>query len=214
MFSLYQVRHQYNGLTVLDVPHFEVQQGEQKVVLGASGTGKSTLLHVIAGLLQPLSGKVEVMGKFWNEMKPAERDTFRGQHVGIVFQKMHLINTLNVRDNLLLTQYLSGVAQSDERVNEVLESLDIGTQKTKFPHQLSHGQAQRVSIARAVLNKPKLLLADEPTSALDDENCQRVIQLLKAQAQHYGASLLITTHDQRLKNAFDATVTLEGGTLS
>lgn len=214
MLALHQIRHQYDGLTILDIPNFEVPQGMKTVVLGASGTGKSTLLHVIAGLLTPLSGKVEVAGQLWSALNNKEKDRFRGQKIGIVFQKMHLFNNLNVKDNLKMVQYLSGLPQDENRVEEVLENLDIGTQSLKFPSQLSHGQAQRVSIARAVLNKPKLILADEPTSALDDINCQRVIDLLKAQAQQYQATLLITTHDQRLKNAFDSSVNLEGGILS
>lgn len=202
MFLLENVIHQYGGQTVLDMPSWKANQGEQWIMLGPSGSGKTTLLHILGGLLKPTSGNVTIAGQDLGSLAPAQVDQFRGQHIGIVFQRMHLLSTLTVRENLLLTQVVAGEPQNEERVDEVLEGLDIGTKKFAYPSQLSVGQAQRVSIARAVMNRPKVILADEPTSALDDKNCEKVLELLKLQATAYQATLVITTHDQRIKDAF------------
>lgn len=199
MFKLENVKHRYGSQQVLAMPAWSAVQGEQWLMIGPSGSGKTTLLHILAGLLKPSEGQVTIAGQDLSLLKSAQIDQFRGQNIGIVFQKMHLLSTLNVRDNLLMSQYMAGVPQNEERVDEVLDGLDIGTKKFAYPSELSGGQAQRVCIARAVINRPKVILADEPTSSLDDANCQRVIQLLKEQAASYQATLVITTHDQRIK---------------
>ncbi|HRK73356.1 MAG TPA: ABC transporter ATP-binding protein [Rhodothermales bacterium] len=202
MFLLENVIHQYDGQTVLDMPLWKAEQGEQWIMLGPSGSGKTTLLHILAGLLKPTSGNITIAGQDLGTLGAAQIDHFRGQNIGIVFQRMHLFGTLTVRENLLMAQFVAGEPQSEERVDEVLEGLDIGTKKFAYPAQLSVGQAQRVSIARAVINRPKVILADEPTSALDDRNCDKVLELLKKQAETHKATLVITTHDQRIKDAF------------
>jgi putative ABC transport system ATP-binding protein len=139
-----------------------------------------------------------VAGQPLAALAPAALDRFRGQHVGIVLQQLHLVPTLTVEKNVLLAQYLSGVGQDVKRVREVLASLDIGGKAHAYPHQLSHGQAQRVAVARAVVNKPALLVADEPTSNLDDARCTQALELLQSQARACGATLVIATHDQRI----------------
>lgn len=201
MFTIQKVRHFYEDQLVLDMPEWSATQGEQWLMLGPSGSGKTTLLHILAGLLAPSEGTVEITGQNLANLNASSLDQFRGQNIGVVFQRMHLFNTLTVGQNLLMAQFMAGIKQDESRVDEVLESLDIGTKKDAYPNELSQGQAQRVSIARAVMNRPKVILADEPTSALDDDNCAKVIDLLKAQAENYGATLVITTHDQRLKDA-------------
>jgi putative ABC transport system ATP-binding protein len=200
MFNIQNVRHFYDGQMVLDMPSWSAAQGEQWLMLGPSGSGKTTLLHILAGLLRPSEGEIEIAGQRLSNFTASNLDQFRGQNIGIVFQRMHLFQTLTVSQNLLMAQFMAGLKQDQNRVDEVLESLDIGTKKSAYPNELSQGQAQRVSIARAVINRPKVILADEPTSALDDPNCAKVIELLKAQAETYGATLAITTHDQRLKD--------------
>lgn len=202
MFDLLNVKHQYGGQTVLDMPKWSATQGEQWLMLGPSGSGKTTLLHILAGLLKPMQGDVTIAGHTLQNLGATQLDQFRGQNIGVVFQRMHLFSTLNVRDNLLMAQFMANLPQNEERVDEVLESLGIGTKKMSFPSELSLGQAQRVSIARAVINRPKVILADEPTSALDDPNCHKVLDLLQKQAEVYQATLVITTHDQRIKDAF------------
>lgn len=202
MFNLNNIEHKYNGQSVLRLPDFAGAQGEHWLVLGYSGSGKTTLLHIMAGVLRPSQGEVTVAGERLHALQGSSLDRFRGANIGIVFQQMHLIATLTVEDNLLLAQYLAKVPGDRDRVQSVLDSLDIGDKAQSYPSQLSYGQQQRVSIARAVINSPKIILADEPTSSLDDLHCGQVIDLLVQQAQKYQATLVITTHDQRVKSRF------------
>ena len=200
MLSLQNLTHAYAGATVLNVASWQAEQGAQWLMLGPSGSGKTTLLHVLAGILRPTSGQVTVADQDLTALSPAALDRFRGKHVGIVFQRLHLIDSLTVLNNLLLAQYMAGEPQDAARVRELLASLDLAEKASARPHELSHGQAQRVAVARAVVNKPKLLLADEPTSNLDDTRCVQVLDLLLAQAKACGATLVIATHDQRIKS--------------
>jgi len=181
------------------VDAWQAEQGAHWLVLGPSGSGKSTLLHVLAAILRPTGGNVVVAGQDLGVLKPADLDRFRGRHIGIVMQRLHLIGSLTVMNNLLLAQYLAGVTQDRSRVREVLVSLDLADKADAYPHELSFGQAQRVAVARAVVNRPQLLLADEPTSNLDDERCMQALELLQTQARSCEATLVIATHDQRIR---------------
>jgi len=174
-------------------------KGEHWLVLGPSGSGKTTLLHALAGILRPGAGVVVVAGQNLGTLAAGALDRFRGLHIGIVLQRLHLIPSLSVMENLLLAQYLAGVQQDRGRIAELLESLDLVEKASARPHELSFGQAQRVAVARAVVNRPKLLLADEPTSNLDDARCLQALELLQTQATACGATLVIATHDQRIK---------------
>jgi putative ABC transport system ATP-binding protein len=198
MFSVHDLHHAYNGTEVLRIESFRAAQGEHWLVLGPSGSGKSTLLHILAGLLRPSRGAVVVAGQSLDALKPGALDRFRGMHVGIVLQQLHLVSTLTVEKNVLLAQYLAGVKQDRARIAEVLASLELADKAHAHPHQLSHGQAQRVAVARAVVNRPALLLADEPTSNLDDARCIQALELLESQARACDATLLIATHDRRI----------------
>ena len=199
MFSVHNLNHNYGGVAVLKVDVWQAEQGAHWLILGPSGSGKTTLLHTLAGILKPTSGKVVVADSELTAMKPAEIDHFRGKHIGMVLQRLHLISSLTVLNNLLLAQYMAGEPQDATRAREVLVSLDLADKANAHPHELSHGQAQRVAVARAVVNRPKLLLADEPTSNLDDVRCVQALDLLQAQAKACGATLVIATHDQRIK---------------
>jgi putative ABC transport system ATP-binding protein len=185
VFSLKDVRHRYGGRTVLQLERFEAAQGEKWLVLGPSGSGKSTLLHILSGLLKPSEGTVSV-----------------ARPIGIVPQKLHLIASLSVEENLLLAQYLAGARQEPARVVQVLAGVGLAERAQARPHQLSHGQAQRVAVARAVMNRPQLLVADEPTSNLDDAHCAATLGLLESQAAECGATLVVATHDARAKERF------------
>jgi putative ABC transport system ATP-binding protein len=198
MFELRELHHAYDGTEVLTIGALRAEQGEHWLVLGPSGSGKSTLLHILAGMLPPTQGEVTVAGQRLDRMRPAQLDRFRGQHIGIVLQQLHLIATLTVEKNVLLAQYLAGVPQDRQRVAEVLATLGLADKAHAYPYQLSHGQAQRVAVARAVVNKPSLLLADEPTSNLDDVRCMQALDLLVSQASACNATLLIATHDRRI----------------
>lgn len=191
-------------------PDITLGKGEKCLLLGQSGCGKTTLLHLIAGLLTPAKGTVSIDGKVLGEMSQRALDQFRGQKIGIVFQQNHLLHSLNALENLLAAQYFSGVAKDETRAKLLLEKLGIASKLNAKPQELSQGQRQRLAIARALVNKPALLLADEPTSSLDDRNSQEVLDLLQQHAQEEGAALLVVTHDNRLKGAFEKQVILGG----
>ena len=199
MIELNNIRHRYNGRVVLDLPRFQLSAGEECLILGSSGSGKTTLLHILAGILKPSEGEVKIGGANLNEMNGTVLDRFRGQNIGIVLQKLHLIAPISVLQNLLLAQTLSGRSPDEATAMKLLENLGIAAQSKSKPTQLSHGQAQRLAIARAVINQPKLLIADEPTSNLDDKHAEEALQLLRSQAHACGAALVLATHDARVK---------------
>jgi putative ABC transport system ATP-binding protein len=192
----------YGARTVLELRKWTVQAGQHSIVLGPSGCGKTTLLHLIAGLLRPSRGRIRVAGQDLSALAPAELDEFRGRNIGIVLQRLHLIQALSVRDNLRLAQSLAGLPVRAEGIERLLFDLGLAALATARPDRLSQGEAQRVAIARAVINRPALILADEPTSALDDHNAKIVLRLLRTQAEASGATLVIATHDGRLKPHF------------
>jgi putative ABC transport system ATP-binding protein len=202
MFQLRDVRHAYNGVDALQIRHWLAEQGEHWLVLGPSGSGKTTLLHILAGILKPSFGEVIVAGNALGKLKPGELGRFRGRHIGIVLQRLHLIGSLTVAQNLLMAQFFSGLGQNPSRVHEVLDDLGMRHKAEAYPHELSFGQAQRVAVARAVVNRPTVLLADEPTSNLDDAHCMQTLDLLEAQARACSATLMIATHDQRIRARF------------
>jgi putative ABC transport system ATP-binding protein len=202
MLEIRGLRHRYEGRTVLSVPEWDVPRGEASLVLGPSGSGKSTLLNAIAGLATPAEGSIRVDGERMTGIAPAARDALRARRIGLVLQTLHLIGVVSVRENLRLAQRLAGLPADDGRVDEVLESLGIARLAGAKARELSVGEAQRVAIARAVVNRPPLILADEPTSALDDANCEKALALLVEQAQATGATLVVATHDNRIRERF------------
>jgi putative ABC transport system ATP-binding protein len=199
VFAIRDLKHAYGGMEVLNVAEWRAEQGAQWLVIGPSGSGKTTLLHILAGILRPVAGAVGVAGEDLGALGARRLDRFRGQHIGIVLQRLHLIPSLPVVENLLLAQYLAGLPQDRARAAEVLKALDLAGKETAYPHELSFGQAQRVAVARAVVNRPKLLLADEPTSNLDDARCLQALDVLQAMAAECKATLVIATHDQRIR---------------
>lgn len=186
---------QYPSTNPITFPDFSVEAGKSLLVLGESGCGKTTLLHLLAGLLRPASGKVDIDGTRLNELSSSRTDQFRGQYIGLIFQKPYFIESLSILDNLLISPF----AGTEEKAIDVADRLYIGDLLHRLPSQLSVGQQQRVTIARAVMNQPRLLLADEPTSALDNKNCSKVIDLLQEESLANDAALIIVTHDDRLK---------------
>jgi len=190
------------ALPVVSDVSFTVADGEFVAIVGPSGCGKSTLLHVVAGLVRPGEGEVEVSGESLNRLDGARLDRWRGSTVGIVLQALHLVRHLSVRDNLRLAQYLAHVPQDNARIADTLGALGVGEKAARRPSELSQGEQQRVAIARAVVNRPKLLLADEPTANLDDAAAAKVVDLLSEQAARHGATLVVATHDARVKGKF------------
>lgn len=208
MISIENLHFGYSDKQILSIPKMEIGESQHLMILGNSGSGKTTLLHILAGLLKPKQGKVLIHGTDVYALTGGQADQYRGQNIGLVFQKAHLISALTVKDNLLLAQYFSGIPQDGDRIKEVLTTLNLGEKLNSKVRQLSQGEQQRVTIARALLNKPRIVLADEPTASLDDENAYSVIALLKAQAEKYKASLIIATHDKRVKDSFDLQLNL------
>ena len=200
MIRVLQLYYQYPGADRISFPDFHIGKGKHALLLGDSGSGKTTLLHLIGGLLKAQEGRIEVNGVDLASLTEHGLDQYRGQHFGFVFQKNHLIQALSVENNLLAAPFFAGLKQKPEQVNNVLKDLGMEEKRSSRISELSQGQAQRVAIARALINKPKVILADEPTSALDDKNCENVIQLLLDASTSHGATLIVATHDQRLKN--------------
>jgi ABC-type lipoprotein export system ATPase subunit len=209
MISLIEARHKYNSQTVVELPDLNVEKGEHLAVLGLSGSGKTTLLHVLAGLLRPAKGELTISGTRIYQLSEAKRDAFRGKNIGVIFQQLHLVDSLTVEDNIALAQYLSGKKTDKHKIRELCEELGIADKLKSHIDELSQGQRQRVGIARAVINEPELLLADEPTSSLDDRRAEVVIRLLKGQAERTGAALIVSTHDRRVKNHFINSISLD-----
>lgn len=197
------VSHYYSKDHTLSFEDWHIAESEQWLLLGDSGSGKTTLINILSGLLKPASGRVTIKKTDIYQLKGKDRDHFRGQHIGIIFQKPHIIKSLTIMENLLIAQSFALLKEDKLRVEEVLESLGIASKMHAYPAELSYGQLQRVSIARAVINKPTLLIADEPTSSLDDRNAEVVITLLAEQSRINGSTLVVSTHDQRVKNSFD-----------
>ncbi|HKG05502.1 MAG TPA: ATP-binding cassette domain-containing protein [Pedobacter sp.] len=202
MITLKSVSHEYPSGHRIAFKDWTIQDGEQWILLGSSGSGKTTLLHILTGILKPVEGQVIIDRTSIFNLRAKELDQFRGRNIGIVFQRPHLIKSLSISENLLMAQSFAKLPENLERVHEVLDSLGIADKKNAYIRELSQGQLQRVSIARAVINRPALLIADEPTSSLDDKNTAAVLELLIKQSVLNHATLIVATHDKRVKEAF------------
>lgn len=208
MFTVEGLEVRYGATRVLAVDAWAAQAGEAWLLSGPSGSGKTTLLHVLAGLATPTAGRVSVAGQDLAALAPAARDRWRGRHVGLVPQKLHLIGAVSVADNLRLASTLAGRPVDEARVRTLLEAVGVADLAHRRPSALSQGQAQRVAIARAVVNRPVLVLADEPTASLDDAHAAAALDLLRAQAADAGATLVVASHDARVRTLLPRVHTL------
>ena len=209
MLSTRNIEFAYNPENRFRFPDIDCRKGEHLLVMGPSGCGKTTLLHLIAGLLRPDKGSVRINDVDITTLTASRLDRVRGTQIGVVFQTPHFIRSLTVAENLLLPGYLNRIKEDRKRVDELLAQLNIGAKAGAKPHELSQGELQRLSVARALVNRPSLILADEPTSSLDDENCEKAISLLRQQAEATGVTLVVITHDKRLLSIFDNTIRLQ-----
>ncbi|MFL9845827.1 ABC transporter ATP-binding protein [Flavobacterium rhizosphaerae] len=208
MITTHTLKFSYGKDTNFNFPDIKTAEGQSLLITGGSGRGKTTLLHILGGLLKPISGRVLVGGTDITQLSEKKLDHFRGQNIGLVLQQSFFVASLNVLDNVVLAAWLANGKKPFDEAKELLAQLGLGEQWHKLPSQLSIGQQQRVSIARALINKPKLLLADEPTSSLDDENALIVADMLDGLAKQFGSALIIVTHDQRLKDRFANQISL------
>lgn len=199
----------YSNQKKYNFPNLECPENETLLIIGPSGSGKTTLLNILALIKKAHSGSLMINGTDLQTLSDKEIVDFRANNIGIVFQKNYFINALNVEDNLLIANYFSSQNIHKDHLLNITNNLGITELLKKKIQFLSGGEQQRVSIARALMNNPKLILADEPTSSLDDDNCHKVISLLESQAKIHKAALVIVTHDARLKNRFNNQINLE-----
>lgn len=202
MIRTHQLAYSYKAGPTLRFEDIDVPQGGVLLLRGASGSGKSTWLALAAGLLGASSGDITVAGQSLKALGKVAGDAWRAQTIGFLPQKLHLSAALSVHDNLAMAQWAAGRAQDEGRIAEALTALDVQALASRKPSQLSGGQAQRVALARAVLLKPKVILADEPTASLDDDSAAASLALLRATALREGATLVVATHDARVKTFF------------
>ena len=207
MLKTKELEFNYENQMFFKFQNIDLKSNENLLIIGDSGVGKTTLMHLLAGLLKSNSGSIKLFDKELNLMSPSQLDSFRKNNIGIVFQRPHFVNSLTVKENLQLAQYIAS-KKDNNRIEDILKNLNIFNKSNKKTNQLSQGEKQRASIALAIVNSPKLILADEPTSSLDDNNCAKVIELLKKQATDFGAQLIVITHDSRLKKHFKNTIEL------
>lgn len=213
--SVRDVGLSYSGQPVLNDVTFTLEPRGRALLLGPSGSGKSSLLNIICGLQTPDTGEVTLGDHMIASAgSSSNADAVRKRHMGIIFQTMRLVSALTVRKNLLLAQRLQNGSTDTAQVDETLGRLGINHRANARPFELSQGEAQRAAIARALVVSPTILIADEPTSALDHRNTQTVAELLIEAAESAGASLLIATHDDRLRAYFDQTLSLADGRLA
>ncbi len=211
MFELSDVVVRHGQVVAVAMKQWRAESAEHWLLAGPSGSGKSTLLNVLAGLATATEGRVNVAGTDLGTLSGTARDRWRGRTVGIVPQRLHLIGALDVADNLRLAQRLAGLPVDEARVQALLEAVQLANLARRFPRALSQGEAQRVAIARAVVNRPALLLADEPTANLDDLHAASALELLRTQALEAGATLVVASHDARVKPLLPHACMLTGG---
>jgi putative ABC transport system ATP-binding protein len=201
--------HAIAGQSILTDFNFSLDSGNTCLILGASGSGKTTLLSLLSGLEKPDQGMVRYGDISLYDLSESQRDQFRGRHIGILFQTFHLIKPFTVQQNIALAGTMAGLALDNEYIGSLLKRLGLSDKINQKATTLSVGEAQRLALARALATKPKWLLCDEPTSSLDDANTKQMLSLLQSEAQTLGTSLVIVTHDSRVKEQLQADKTIK-----
>jgi len=200
-----------NEVRALDDVSFSVEKGQFVAIIGPSGSGKSTLLHILGGVDRPTSGKVWLEGQDVFAQNEEQLAIFRRRQVGLIYQFYNLIPVLDVTENITLRVLLDGRKVNGERLEKLLETLNLTDRAHHLPNQLSGGQQQRVSIGRALMNAPAVVLADEPTGNLDSKNSQEIVELLKKSNREYGQTLIVITHDESIALQADRILAIEDG---
>ena len=203
-------------ITAVDRANFHLENGEFVAIMGASGSGKSTLLHLCAGLLRANSGSIRIRGNEITAMSQEKLAKFRGQYVGVIFQKHNLVAQLTAIENITLPAMMMKKPDYsyEHSLAKLTKTLGISDRLHHLPEELSGGQQQRVAIARALVNRPQILFADEPTGNLDRKNADEVLELLLKTQQEFGQTLLMVTHDPSIAARADRILYMENGVLS
>lgn len=200
-----------NKVVALNHVSFSVEEGEFVTILGPSGSGKSTLLHLLGGVDKPTFGKVYIGGQSIYEMKERELTAFRRREIGQIYQFYNLIPVLNVEENICLPMLLDHRQAERKDLDELLDLLGLAERVNHLPSELSGGQQQRVAIGRALISKPKLILADEPTGNLDQKNSREIIKLFRELNEKYGQTILLITHDEKIAEHAERILVIEDG---
>ena len=203
-----------NEVRALDGVSFSVEKGEFVAVIGPSGSGKSTLLHILGGVDRPTGGKVFMDGKDVYAQNEEQLAIFRRRQVGLIYQFYNLIPVLNVTENITLPVLMDGQKVNQNRLAELMTTLNLTGRENHLPNQLSGGQQQRVSIGRALMNAPAVVLADEPTGNLDSKSSREIVELLKVSNEKYGQTLLVITHDESIALQADRILSMEDGKIT
>lgn len=198
-------------VTALDNVSFSVEKGEFVAIVGVSGSGKSTLLHILGGVDRPTSGKVIVDKEDVYKLNEANLAIFRRRQVGLIYQFYNLIPILNIEENITLPILLDGRKVDKEYLNELINILGLEKRLNHLPNELSGGEQQRVSIGRALMNRPAILLADEPTGNLDSKSSKEILELLKLSNKKYNQTIIMITHDNSLALNADRIITIKDG---
>lgn len=211
MIELNNIYFQYpDSAFTLEIAHLKIAEGRKTAIIGPSGFGKTTLLNLLAGIFQAEKGEISFDGKVLNMLSDSQRRDFRIANIGFVFQDFRLIPYLNVMDNILLPYRINETmkinAQCRELAQELAGKIGIADKLKKYPDKLSQGERQRVAICRALIQKPKVLLADEPTGNLDPENKQKIMELLFDYVNEHKATLITVTHDYDILEGFDRVI--------
>ena len=203
-----------NEVRALDGVSFSVEKGEFVAVIGPSGSGKSTLLHILGGVDRPTGGKVFMDGKDVYAQNEEQLAIFRRRQVGLIYQFYNLIPVLNVTENITLPVLMDGQKVNQNRLAELMTTLNLTGRENHLPNQLSGGQQQRVSIGRALMNAPAVVLADEPTGNLDSKSSREIVELLKISNEKYGQTLIVITHDESIALQADRILSIEDGKIT
>lgn len=203
-----------NEVHALNDVSFSVNRGEFVAIIGPSGSGKSTLLHILGGVDRPTSGKVFMDNKDIYAQNEDQLAIFRRRQVGLIYQFYNLIPVLDVVENITLPVLMDGQEVNQDRLNDLIDTLNLKNRENHLPNQLSGGQQQRVSIGRALMNAPSVVLADEPTGNLDSKNSQEIVELLKMSNQKYGQTLIVITHDENIALQADRIIAIEDGKIT
>jgi len=208
MITTDSVQYRHDDITILKFPDFKLQENDSALLIGKSGSGKTTLTHLLAGILPLQKGKIHFKEHDYSKLNNQQIDELRAKEIGVVLQQPQFIEALNLLENMQMNSFYRNIKYTVSHYENIAKDLNMEHLLHQKTYKMSSGEKQRASIALAVENNPKLILADEPTSNLDDENCEKVIATFKRIKESYGTSLLIVTHDQRLKDHFNNIIQL------